>query len=187
MKKLNKININKMKKQLIVLDLDETLVRTTDIPIHGRSPDFVWNNLYIYKRPFLIYFLIDTTRLYDIAIWSAGAEEYVHTVVNHFIPKNIKLQFVYSKQHCEIVNGIHFRKPLTKLSHLDYENILILDDNGHLTFENNKKCIIPNKYYGCSYDYELLDIATYLNHIHDKNIDHHTNWKNALPLIIENL
>jgi TFIIF-interacting CTD phosphatase-like protein len=175
-----------MKKQLLVLDLDETLVRTTDTPIFGRQPDLIWGNLYIYKRPFLTYFLIDASRLYDIAIWSAGMEEYVLTIVEHFIPKNIKLQFIYTKQHCENVNGIYVGKPLTKLLHLDYENILILDDNGHLTCENDKKCIIPNKYHGDSYDYELLDVATYLSFIHDKNIDHHANWKNVLPLIMDN-
>ena len=103
-----------MKKQLLVLDLDETLVRTTDTPIFGRQPDLIWNNLYIYKRPFLTYFLLDTSRLYDIGIWSAGMEDYVQTIVNHFIPKNIQLQFVYSKQHCENVNGVYVGKPLTK-------------------------------------------------------------------------
>ena len=175
-----------MKKQLLVLDLDETLVRTTDTPIFGRQPDLIWNNLYIYKRPFLTYFLLDTSRLYDIGIWSAGMEDYVQTIVNHFIPKNIQLQFVYSKQHCENVNGVYVGKPLTKLLHLDYDNILILDDNGHLTLENDKKCIIPNKYYGTSHDYELLDVATYLTYIHDKNIDHHAHWKNVLPLIMDN-
>lgn len=176
-------------KPLAVLDLDETLIKAFPYPL-DHPCDFMTCNLYVYKRPFLEYFLKTLSIKYDIAIWSAGGYDYVKNVVEYIIPKNVNVCFVYSNYQCEYNETIHPTKPLSKLSKYAYDNIIIIDDNGDWTPENHKNCIIPSKYNGNQYDCELINILYYLDYISDysdfKSMPH-KNWREIVDLVINDI
>ena len=165
-----------MTRPLVVLDLDETLIFSSDYPL-DRPASFNVFGLYVYKRPFLNYFLSALHYRYDIAIWSAGTKEYVDIIISHIIPPEIRLKFVWCKKQCikEWVAGrLEFTKPLSKIYW--YNHIVIVDDNGYATYENKDFCLVPRKFQGELLDSELLNILYYLETIYDVPVPNHTYW-----------
>jgi len=180
------------RRPLLVLDLDETLIKSFSDPLEHPF-DFFVCDMYVYKRPFLEYFLKTVSIKYDIAIWSAGGSEYVKQVVEHIIPKNVYVQFVYSKNQCEyslINETLQLIKPLSKIYKYNYDNMIIIDDNGDLTRENHQHCIIPEKYNGTQYDCELINILYYLDYIlayPDFKVMPHREWRQIVDLVINQI
>lgn len=64
---------------LLVLDLDETLIHSSETPLH-RAPNFRVGPYYVYQRPDLQEFLATAAVHYRLAIWSAGSDDYVAAI-----------------------------------------------------------------------------------------------------------
>ena len=154
-------------KPLLVLDLDETLVHCNNhagdfkITVNGQS-------MFIKLRPHLFSFLNYMSQLFDLAVWSAGVYDYVHTVLSYF-PKN-KFKFVMTRRDCVLINyknQTFLTKPLAKIK--GYSKIYLLDDlwtNGIL---NVGKFIEIKPFKGERNDIELLKIHTVLKRLVLKN------------------
>jgi hypothetical protein len=97
----------------IVLDLDSTLIQT--VPEHvaqtlmKRSPRSVnyrvlqvflpqSQPIYVVLRPYVYYFIEWCLRRYKVGIWSAGTDQYVHSVISQCFG-DYEFAFVLSRSH----------------------------------------------------------------------------------------
>jgi hypothetical protein len=151
----------KMTKRLIILDLDETLVHTSNSHIIGdpgihkltiREGDTFLTSL----RPDALTFIVYAFREFDnVAIWSAGTRDYVDTVVDLLMPREVRnrLLFVWSRDECETIDKFHY-KNLNKVVEfcksqgitININQMVIVDDNKEfqrLAKMNNIRSVYP--------------------------------------------
>ncbi len=88
-----------MSKALLILDLDETLVHSTERPL-ARHADFILGELRVHRRSFLGEFVDAALSWFDVAVWSSGSAAYVHAVVERIFPSSTGLRFVWSRERC---------------------------------------------------------------------------------------
>lgn len=161
-------NNNSMKDKLLILDLDETLVFATEEKLE-RKADLIIQNIYVYKRPYLDFFIEEMNQYYQLAIWSSGGKEYVEAVTEYIIPNEIDLQFVWSRERCTLKRDIEldqyfFLKNLKKVKKLGFalEKMLIVDNTPSKVSQNYGNAIYPTDFEGAENDDELLHLTQYL-------------------------
>ncbi len=103
-----------MIKQLLILDLDNTLIYADLKPMSNYDFKFTCkgDQIWVKKRPQLNYFLNNVATNFDLAIWSASCKEYVNEIIKHIF-KDIKLVFVYTE-----------KQTITKFTFDDFENTM---------------------------------------------------------------
>lgn len=145
---------------LIVLDIDLTLVCAEEVKdkveikeekkeIKLREDEdynIIYREIRCFsgkKRPHLNTFLDYVFENFDIAVWSAGNEQYVKPSVEHiFGERKSLLKFVYHVEHCE--NGSNKDqkiKPLSKITGYNPSKIIIIDDNENSFIKNEHNAI----------------------------------------------
>jgi len=87
-----------MTSNLLIFDLDETLVHATTQQL-DRAADFEYSPYYVYKRPFLFELLKSAEPLYDFAVWSSSSREYVDAVVAEFFA-GFDVKFSWAVDRC---------------------------------------------------------------------------------------
>lgn len=168
---------------LLILDLDETLIHTTETPLEGVREDFVlFGRYYVYKRPFLSEFLEICKHYFDIAIWSSATSSYVNKLVKKIFPDDISLNFIWSRKKCTfgtypanyfINNGLavdHYHMPrvwfkkLKKVKKLGYslDQVLMVDNSPEKLFYNYGNAVYIDDFMGDTNDIELMYLSKYL-------------------------
>ena len=94
------------KRMLLILDLDETLIHSSEEKIKGVNPDFCVGHFFVYKRPHLDDFLKFCNKHFKLAVWSSATDNYVKEIVKNIFPTDIKLEFIWGRDRCT------FKKPL---------------------------------------------------------------------------
>ena len=134
----------KMKKKLIVLDLDATLISAQSCSTFNEKKEakkkskfkfFKMDNYYIvFARPNLQIFLDYIFKNFRVAVWTAASQLYALSVIENFILSSPgrRLDFVMFDYHNEhsISNG-KGTKDLSLLKSfygLDFNDVIILDD-----------------------------------------------------------
>ena len=160
-----------MIKKLLLLDIDETLVYSTENALE-RSCDFQVEQYFVYVRPYLDKFLNIGSENYDIAIWTSSSELYAEAILAEIIPFNIDLKFVFSREQCtqkfhESDFTYSYTKNLKKLKKRGYqlENVLMIDDTPRKLEKNYGNLIIVKEYKGDLDDDELIMLSHYLRDI----------------------
>lgn len=102
-----------MAKQLLILDVDETLVFANEKPLADREPDFQVGPYVVYRRPFLSEFLTTVTGWFDLAVWSSASGSYVHGIVAAIFA-NASLHFVWSLTAARAASTRSFRTTSTR-------------------------------------------------------------------------
>jgi len=157
-----------MPRQLLILDLDETLVYSTHCSL-GRRCSFRVAPYHVYKRPHLKEFLSICTGHFEVAVWTAGGCLYAEEIVKRIFPSHSRPAFVWSSQDCTEVRGAWGAvyatiKDITKIASLGYnvERILVVDDTPGVlgTFYENLIQVVP--FTGSPEDNELSLLARYL-------------------------
>lgn len=138
-------------KKLLLLDLDETLVHTSSATkLQGVSSNFSINSnqLHVFCRPHLTSFLARISRIYDVAVFTAGERGYANPILDHLegIVSTvlevsghhglIKFQFKYRlfREQCiKNVDGV-FVKDLAVLENLYSLKDMVLVDNSRESF-----------------------------------------------------
>lgn len=161
-------------EKLIVFDLDETLVHSTENLLQN-TPDFQIEHLYVYKRPGLEGCLNRLSDFFHLAVWSSADEGYVQKVAENIFPN--RFQFVWGRSECwfhvrkrldneagRAVNEYLRIKPLKKLVKLGYsmKNLLIVDDTEFKVMDNSDNYILINPFNGDVNDVELEKLTNYL-------------------------
>lgn len=167
----NKERSLKKHSKIIMLDLDETLVRAEPYNydkgysgvINVKVAPERFQNFGVFVRPFTKEFLEVISREHKVVVYTASVQEYAEKIVGLIDPDSQFIDQILSRQHCAFLNGI-FIKDLSVAVHSEYqlENIIIVDNYVHsfaLHFDHG----IPIKpYYGEPGDKELLHLANML-------------------------
>lgn len=169
-------SIKSRKRNLLILDLDETLVFATEAPL-DRPADFSAFQFQVYRRPYLDEFITVCFEYFDVAVWSSASDDYVRRVVEAVFPKPELLQFVWGRSRASLPRSFvdmdgyfhsadhqNYRKPLVKVKKLGWrlENIVIVDDTPSKSRQNFGNAVYPRPWEGELGDDELSQLASYL-------------------------
>jgi carboxy-terminal domain RNA polymerase II polypeptide A small phosphatase len=174
---------------LLILDLDETLVHSTEDQLE-RDADFHLEQYFVYKRPGVEKFLVQCSRLFDIAVWTSSSSDYASEVVRMVFPSDIKLNFLFAQERCvfrfnhDILTSQTI-KPLTKVKRKGYsiKKIIIIDDLIETFQKNYGNAILVQPYRGEVEDTELSMLIQYLEILSEledvRNIDKR-HWRSQI-------
>jgi RNA polymerase II subunit A small phosphatase-like protein len=170
---------------LVVLDIDETLIYTTDTP-PTTTWDFEIMDYQVYKRPGLDSFLNNIRRHFDVGVWSSASDDYVNAIVEKIFPHDYYLEFVWGRSRCtpqtnyrsvedlgyfDPDNHLNYTKPLKKLKrklNRSLDRMLIVDDTPEKCQDNYGNAIYPSEYNGNTHDNELEKLWKYLYSLKDE-------------------
>jgi carboxy-terminal domain RNA polymerase II polypeptide A small phosphatase len=168
-------------KILLILDLDETLIHSSDEePEEGF--DFKVFNYFVVKRPYLDHFLDECSHYFKLAVWSSSSDDYAAMVVENIFLPGIKPAFAWGRSKatfrpvgwyddfsCQGFSHYDFVKRLRKIKPMGYslERTLMVDDTPHKLKENYGNAIYIKEFNGEKEDEELLHLLEYLLTIRD--------------------
>jgi RNA polymerase II subunit A small phosphatase-like protein len=159
-------------RTLLVLDLDETLIYATAQAMKVRKPDFAVGPFVVYRRPDVETFLGSCSERFELAVWSAGDETYVRTIVERLAPAGVEFAFLWGRERCTRQWDVHacedcFLKDLRKVKRRGFslERMLIVEDDPRKVKRHYGNAIYVRPYYGQLEDGELSLLAKYLSSI----------------------
>ena len=175
-----------MRDKVLILDLDETLIYSTEKVI-SHNEDFRFGSYFIYKRPGLEHFLLRVNSLFRVAVWTASSEDYAFEVIKNIFPNSINLEFVFTQKRCNFrynpeTGKTQVIKPLKKVRRRGFpiSKIIIVDDLPETFQQNYGNAILVRKFDGAKTDEELLLLLGYLETIvpvEDIRILDKRNWR----------
>lgn len=118
-----------MKKKILYIDLDETLVNSSLTPFD--NPDLVSSVIfkgkklifYIAVRPFTIEFIKIMKQYFEIVIYTASMKQYAQAVIDYIDPEK-KFDFCLFRENCTMYKG-SYTKDLSLLNRTLKDAILI--------------------------------------------------------------
>ena len=154
-----------LNKKTLILDLDETLVHSSFSPFEKNDiileVDFegIMYNIYVLVRPFAEEFLINMSKYFEIAIFTASISKYASPLLD-ILDKEKTIKFRLFRDHCTYINGI-FIKDLKRLNR-DLKDLIIVD-NSPLAYAFDSENGLPIKtWYEDPDDKELKKIEPLL-------------------------
>ena len=154
-----------MSKKILILDLDETLIFSVKEKLNYPE-SFIYNDYYVYLRPNLCWFLNNIKTHYKIGIWSVADDEYVEQIVKKIIPKDIDLEFIWSKSwmSSDSFDGKQYIKKMTQVEQLGYklDELLLIDDNEKNITINSPYSRLIKQFKGDLDDKELQKLSNQL-------------------------
>jgi len=164
--------MDQTQRKLLVLDVDETLVHGAERRLE-RDPDFKVGPFFVYRRPHLDHFLKASAQFFNLAVWSAGGEDYVGAVVRKILAPVVQPLFVWTNSRCTPRFDIEAReqyaiKDLRKIRRKGFnlERVLVVDNDPRTAIRNYGNLIQISSYAGETDDEELKALAAYLSKIH---------------------
>lgn len=172
---LSKHRLSLVKRKILVLDLDETLIHSHHDGVirqmvkPGTPPDFVLKvtidrhpvRFFVHKRPHVDFFLDMVSKWYDLVIFTASMEIYGAAVADKLDNNRGILTKRYYRQHCCVRYG-SFNKDLSAITQ-DLSSIFILDNSpgAYRAYPDNA---IPIKSWFCdASDTALLNLLPMLD------------------------
>jgi RNA polymerase II subunit A small phosphatase-like protein len=164
-----------MPKQLLILDIDETLVGAGETPLAEVAPDFHVGPFAVYRRPYLAEFLSTVAGWFDVAVWSSASPSYVEGIVANVFESSHGLRFVWFCDRCTRrfdpeTQEYFYIKDLAKVKKLGYslEQILMIDDSPEKLSRHYGNHIRVRPFAGDRADSDLHDLLPFLNHLRTK-------------------
>ncbi|CAH1286446.1 unnamed protein product [Diabrotica balteata] len=172
---LSKHRLSIVKRKILVLDLDETLVHSHHNGVVRQTvrpkmpPDFVLDliierhpvQFFVHKRPHVNYFLDIVSQWYELVIFTASIEVYGTEVADRLDAGTGILSRRFYRQHCTQEMG-SFTKDLSTVSN-DLSSIFIIDNSpgAYRAYPNNA---IPIKsWFSDPTDIALLNLLPLLD------------------------
>lgn len=184
-----------MDRILLILDLDETLIYASEVPL-DRAADFRIPKHHVYRRPHLDEFLARVAVHYDLAVWSSASDDYVEAIVAQIFPESTPLQFVWGRSRATERRGDWddngymtdhrgYLKSLHKIRRLGWnlDRVLVVDDTPSKLARNYGNAIYPTPFEGDVADRELELLADYLERLRDKpnvRLIEKRTWRNTV-------
>jgi RNA polymerase II subunit A small phosphatase-like protein len=157
-----------MPTKLLVLDLDETLIYSTEHNL-ARAADLRVGAYYVYRRPHLADFIGVCFEHFDVAVWTSSSELYARQIVSGIFPAPGALKFVWSVNRCTPrydaqAWSYHWVKRLGKVKRHGYrlEEVVVVDDTPQKHIHNYGNLVTVKEYRGDLRDSELRLLARYL-------------------------
>ncbi|OHT10951.1 NLI interacting factor-like phosphatase family protein [Tritrichomonas foetus] len=145
-----------LKLKTLVLDLDETLIHSSDIPPHSKVDFFKSGDpeFYVYKRPGLDAFLQIVKGMFETFIFTYGEKRYADPLLDVVCPFIDSDHRLYRDQ-CQFNNGsVH--KDLDLFQRAE-ENLILVDDNQNCAKFHPKNTIVIPRWMGTPFDRCLID------------------------------
>ena len=154
--------------QLLILDMDETLIHATEHEL-DRDSDFRVGSYFVYERPYLKEFLAFCQQHFKIGIWTTAGSEFAQAVFESAFPQNYPVEFIWSRKQCtraydpELMES-YYIKNLAKLKRKGYllEQIIMVDDTPRKLERNYGNLVRIKSWMGEANDGELLRLKSYL-------------------------
>lgn len=190
--------VEKEKRNLLVLDVDETLIHGSEVPL-DREADFRAREYHIYRRPYLSRFLAACSKWYELGVWSSASDRYVELIVEEVFPEPEHLHFVWGASRTTVkrtlpgdyarfganLGDYHYQKRLSKIKRFGWplERVLIVDDSPEKSAANFGNAIYPVPFEGDQGDDELKYLASYLHEL--KSCENYRriekrNWRSSV-------
>ena len=154
--------------QLLVLDLDETLIFASAQQL-GRPADFALADHHIYRRPFLHEFLREVSAKFAVAVWTSAAPDYARAICASIFPVGSPPVFVWDRTRCTLhrdgdTDMLTETKPLSKLVRQGYslDRIIAVDDSPEKYRQNYGNLVRVAPFEGAANDDELRYLLRYL-------------------------
>ncbi|KAL8447551.1 hypothetical protein Emed_004339 [Eimeria media] len=152
-------------KKTLVLDLDETLVRSTfakpsvytfiiKVDLDGKE-----RPIYINKRPGVTLFLNEVAKLFEVVIFTASVSKYADPVMDKLDPTKLCSWRLF-REYCTYIDGV-FVKDLSLLGR-DLKNIIIIDNSTRAYLWHAENAIPIKSWFEDPHDRELLDLIPIL-------------------------
>ena len=151
-------------KRWLVLDMDETMVRTFRQDQDNEIEDFKFliegfdEHFRVKLRPGLLEFLEDMSRHYRLAVFTAGKEAYARPILKHIDPQGKFFERMLFQHHCDQTT---FAKDLT-LIEKDLRNVVLLDNNPNAFLQPRNGMSIIDFYGENDLDRELAMVSGFL-------------------------
>jgi carboxy-terminal domain RNA polymerase II polypeptide A small phosphatase len=159
--------------KLLILDLDETLIHSSEYKLDF-DEDFRFESFFVYKRPYLDWFLEDLLKHFTIGIWSSGGDDYVLEIINRIKPENAEFEMVWGRSRCTIKrdrksDNYYFEKKLDKVKKKGFslDKVIVVDDSPEKSKSNYGNAIYIKEFVGDQNDEELKYLHDYLLTIKD--------------------
>ncbi len=154
-------------KKLLVLDLDETLVFSTEHEL-DRPADMSVVGYHVYKRPHLDAFLDFAFSNFMVGVWTSSGKLYAEPLVAKLMPGR-PIEFIWSAMRCSLARdwetGAHStQKRLAKLKKLGFklDQIIGIDDTPSKYAKNYGNLVLVREFTGDLSDDELSHLPHYL-------------------------
>lgn len=138
-------------QKTLVLDLDETLIHSSDFPPHSQVSYFKSGNpeFYVHKRPGLDKFLEFVKNNFEIFIFTFGDRAYAEPVLDVLCPF-IDNEHRFYRDSCETRSGT-VKKDLN-IFNRDKKNLILIDDSSSAITHNPKNTITIPRWKGSPLD-----------------------------------
>ena len=163
----------KLEKPLLILDLDETLVRSLTAPL-ARPAEFVVAHYSVYFRPGVREFLSLVNQSYTLGLWSSATMAYVAPIAIELWRGLSEPLFVWDRERCTPRYDFHkqeeyFLKDLRRVERngVDLKRVLIVDDEFRKLALQYGNALLIRPYLGAESDDELLQLGHFLEQVKD--------------------
>ena len=154
-------------KKTLVLDLDETLIHASKVPIG--KPDYVVklsdsSRFYILRRPGLEEFLQRMSQLYELVIYTSSEKEYATSIIDKIDPHH-RIRTILHRDHC-LLSPYGLDKDLLLIGK-DLKGVIFIDnleENFRLQRDNGLKI---SDFYSNRKDEELKKLIPFLESMVD--------------------
>ncbi|OMJ23566.1 hypothetical protein AYI70_g2192 [Smittium culicis] len=152
-------------RKCLVLDLDETLVHSSFRPIE--NPDFIVpvilygqeHSVYVAKRPGVDKFLLETSKYYELVVFTASLSMYADPVLD-LLDKSGLITHRLFRESCNLYN-MNYVKDLSRLGRPLESTIII--DNSPASYAFQPQNAIPiTSWFSDLHDTELADMTPFL-------------------------
>lgn len=154
-------------KNLLILDLDETLIYGTELPL-DREPDLLASGYLVYFRPGLENFIRHVASLYRLAVWTSASKSYALEICSAIFSA-VELEFMWASERCtpqwDYETGtLCGAKRLHKVARKGYplERMIVVDDSPEKHTKNYGNLVRVLPFEGDWNDRELALLSKYL-------------------------
>ena len=165
-------NSRKKTKELLVLDLDETLVfcsykQNNKEALETKVPG-TYQKIFIHKRPYLDEFLSKMSKFYTLVIYTAGEKNYANAVIDAIDPENAYITHRIFRDKCVSVNQRIMLKTLKVITDLDYNKTVFVDNLSCCFYSDINNGVPIISFSGDVNDKELQELEKFLTLLHRK-------------------
>ncbi|MCP3914764.1 MAG: HAD family hydrolase [bacterium] len=160
---------------LIIFDLDETAVHTVDGEHSSRCRTEQLDRHTVLERPFLGELLERLAPSWQVAVWTAGTEDYAEFVADRFFRARCPLEFTWGRRRCTQkydpeLGCNYFIKDLKKAFKRGYrkERVLMVDNTPRKIERQYGNHLRVRAFRGDPADVELKQLIDYLEQLRSR-------------------
>ena len=149
---------------MIILDLDNTLIYSSEFPMDHVKILLEYPPLTVHERPNARDLVSTCQQMGDITVFTTAVKDYAKNVCKELEINYTKL---FSREDCGIANGMYV-KYIAENWLENYNKIIVIDDSPEIWDSNARKnCtfLVPEKFTGNAHDDGLRKVIDDLNEI----------------------